>query len=187
MARNRSSLLIAIGAAVFVVGTGLAFIALRSGNHDSSPKVQAAAAAPAASSAAAGDSTALPTFEIPRGKVALAVNVGYVQGVAGFVKPHDKVNLFGTVKSGSPAPKVGLNPPVAKLLLSDVEVLSTSAPAAGSNATAAGSNITYVLALTPTEAEQVVYFQTFEGMYMSLARSDQGVVSTPGRAAGGLF
>jgi Flp pilus assembly protein CpaB len=186
MARNRSTLLIAIGAAVFVVGTGLAFIAMRGGGGNSNPQVRAAAQTPAVKT---GDVTAagaaLPTFEIPKGKVALAVNIPYVQGVAGFVKAHDRVNLFGTIKPGSPAPKPSLTPvPAAKLILPDVEVLYVSAPAAAGAAPAAE---TFVLSLTPTDAEQVVYFQTFEGLYMSLARTDQGIVATPGRAAGAPF
>ena len=183
MARNRSSMLIVIGGAVFVLGASLAFLTLRSGGDDKpSAQVNAAATAPVAK---AGDVTtagaALPTFEIPKGKQALAVQVGYVAGVAGFVKAHDKINLFGTVKPGSPTPKSGLAPtPVAKMILSDVEVLYVGAPAA------AGPT-TFVLALTPTDAEQVVYFQSFEGLYLSLARSDQGVLTTPGRAAGAPF
>jgi hypothetical protein len=187
MARNRSSLLIAIGAAVFVVGTGLAFLAVRGGNHnDKNPTVQAAATSPAAATGdQAAANAAVPSFEIPKGKLAVAISLPYVQGMAGFVKAHDHVNLFGLVKAGSPAPKPGLTPPpAAKLILSDVEVLYVSAPGAGSNATAAPSTITFVLSLTPADGEQVVYFQSFEALYMSLARSDQGVVSTPGRAAG---
>jgi Flp pilus assembly protein CpaB len=186
MARNRSSLLIAIGAAVFVVGTGLAFLAVRNGDDKPTPTVQAANTAPAAAQTGQTPAvnTALPSFEIPKGKLAVAVSLPYVQGMAGFVKPNDSVNLFGLIKAGSPAPKPGLVPPAAKLILSDVKVLYVSAPAAGSNATAAPASITYVLALTPAEGEQVVYFASFEGLYMSLARSDQGIVSTPGRTAG---
>jgi len=54
--------------------------------------------------------SALPVFEIPKGKVALAVQLPYVQGMAGSSRPHDKVNLFGTVKPGSPV-KASLTPP----------------------------------------------------------------------------
>ena len=66
------------------------------------------------------------------------------------------------------------------MILSDIEVLYVMPQVAG-------APTTFVLALTPTEAEQVVYFQSFEGLYFSLARSDQGVVTTPGRAAGAPF
>ena len=178
MGKNRSSILIAIGAAVFVVGASLAFLAVRHNGGDPSPRVQTAATAdtkPGQVTPAVG--AALPSFKIPSGKQALAIAVDYVNGVAGFVKAGDKVNVFGTIKPGSPPPKGMTVTPGVKLILSDVQVLSVGAPA-GNGAT------TFVLALNPTDAEQVVYFQTFEGLYMSLARSDQGVVTTPGRSAG---
>ncbi len=175
-------MLILIGAAVFVVGASLAFLAVRSGDDGGSSKVNTAATVPVAK---AGDVVAagatLPSFEIPSGKQALAVQMPYVSGVAGFVKAKDKVNVFGTIKPNDPAPKPNLAPtPVAKLILSDIEVLHVSAAAAG-------VPTTFVLALTPAEAEQVVYFQTFQGLYLSLARTDQGVVTTPGRAANAPF
>ena len=189
MARNRSSLLIAIGAAVFVVGTALAFIGVRSHNHSKSPTVQATANAPALSNTTnAAASTALPTFDIPKDKMAVAVQLPTVPGVAGFVKAHDKVDLFGLVKAGSPPPKAGLTPPpAAKLILSNVEVLYVSATQVGQNATNTPATLTFVLALSPADAEQVVYFQSFESLYMSLARADQGILTTPGRSAGSPF
>lgn len=179
MGKNRSSVLIAIGVAVFVVGAGLAFLAVRSNDSDNSPRVQASAQTD--QTAKVGEVTApgavVPTFEIPKGKQALAVSLPYVNGVAGFAKPKDKVNLFGTIKPGSPLPKgVSVNPSV-KLILSDVEVLAVTPGAAGGAST-------FILALTPTDAEQVVYYQSFEGLYLSLARTDQGVVTSPGRSAG---
>ena len=179
MGKNRSSVLIAIGVAVFVVGAGLAFLAVRSNDSDNTPRVQAAAQA--GPTPKAGDVTApgaaVPTFEIPKGRQALAVSMPYVSGVAGYAKAKDKVNVFGTVKPGSPVPKgVPVNPSV-KMILSDIEVLAVTPGAAGGPST-------FILSLTPAEAEQVVYYQSFEGLYLSLARSDQGVVSTPGRSAG---
>jgi Flp pilus assembly protein CpaB len=183
MGKNRSSVLIAIGVAVFVVGSGLAFLAVHSGGGDNNNKVQTAATTPAAATpgqvTAAGAAT--PSFSIPTGKQAVAVQVPYIQGVAGFVKAGDKVNLFGTVKNG-PLPKALAAPgPAVKLIVPNVEVLSVAAPAAVAGAAAAS---TFILALNAVDAEQVVYFQSFEGLYMTLARSDQGVLTTPGRSAG---
>jgi Flp pilus assembly protein CpaB len=182
MGKNRSTLLIAIGAAVFVVGTALAFFAVH-GKGDNSPKVQTAATTPAPSAGqVTAPGSAVPSFEIPKGKQALAVSVPYVQGVAGYVKAGDKVNVFGTLKQGSPAPKNLGQTPLAKLLLPDVQVLAVAAPG-----TAGGGPTTFVLALNPNDAEQLVYFQSFEALYLSLARSDQGIVATPGHTAGAPF
>ena len=172
-------MLIAIGVAVFVVGAGLAFLAVRSGGDDNSPRVQTAAQQ--VTTPKAGEVTApgaaVPSFEIPKGKQAVAISVPYVQGVAGYVKAKDRVNVFGTIKPTSPLPKNVQNNPTAKLILSDVEVLAVLPGGAG-------GATTFVLSLNPADAEQVVYFQSFEGLYLSLARSDQGAVTTPGRSAG---
>ncbi len=184
MAKSRSTLLITIGIGVFIVGTGLAFVASRGGSTSSNPQVQAAAPARPKPGDVTQPGAATPAFSIPAGRQALAIQLGHVQAVAGLVKAHDRVNVFATVKGGSPAPKPNLTPtPAVKLVLSDVEVLSTTSAAAGTP----DGLTTFVLALTPTEAEQVVYLQSFEGLYLSLARTDQGVVQTPGRAAGAPF
>ena len=183
MGKNRSSILIAIGVAVFVVGTGLAFLAVSGSKGDNKPHVQTAAAPTNSPGQVVAQGASTPLFEIPNGMQAVAVQVGYVPGVAGYVKAGDKVNMFGTVKPGSAAPKGLPVSPAVKLILSNVKVLSVSAPAAGTP----GNGITYVLALNASDAEQVIYFHSFEGLYMSLARSDQGVLSTPGRSAGAPF
>ena len=132
MARNRSSILIAIGAAVFIVGAGLALLAVKSGD-DGGGQVRTAATSPATTpgsvTAAAGVAA---SFEIPKGKQAVAIKLGYVNAVAGFVKAKDKVNLFGLIKKDSLPPKAPLSPPpAAKLILADVEVLSVTAPSPG--------------------------------------------------------
>jgi hypothetical protein len=182
MGKNRSSILIAIGAAVFVVGAGLAFLAVRNnGGGDEAPRVQTAAQTQSTQPGQVAATPTTPSFEIPTGKQAVAVSVDYVRGVAGYAKAGDKVNLYGTLKPGSPQVK-GLVTPAAKLLLSDVPVLAVSAPAVGGNGAT-----TFVLALNPSDAEQVVYFQSFEGLYFSLARSDQGTISAPGHGAGAPF
>ena len=185
MGKSRSSLLIAIGAAVFIVGSALTFLVAHHG-HSASPSVKTAATVPAAANpgdvapAAAAGTAAAPSFTIPAGKQAVAGSVSYINGVAGYVKPGDKVNVFGTIKPGSPVPKGLPTTPAVKMILPDVQVLSTSAPAGA-------GNITFILALTPADAEQVVYLQSFEGLYFSLARTDQGIISTPGRSAGTAF
>ena len=104
MGKNRSSILIAIGAAVFVVGAGLAFLAVRSSGGEKAPQVQAAATTESTQPGQVAATPTTPSFEIPTGKQAVAVSVDYVRGVAGYVKAGDKVNLYGTLKPGSPVP-----------------------------------------------------------------------------------
>jgi hypothetical protein len=174
-------MLIAIGVAVFIVGASLAFLAVRSGKDDTSPRLETAATTPATTpgQVTATGGTA-PSFEIPTGKQAVAVQVPYVQGVAGYLKAGDKINVFGTVKPGAVLPKGQTVVPLAKLILSDVQVLSVTSAGPG-------APTTVVLALNANDAEQVIYIQSFDGLYLSHARSVQGIVSAPGHTAGQPF
>lgn len=177
--KSRSTLLVAVGAGVFLVGTGLAFVATRDSGSPAQTNVAAAATtttapgyvAPRAETPRAG-------FTIPPGFQAMAVQVPFVQGVAGYAKAGDHVNVYGAFKN-FPA-NTALPNPAAKLVLADVEVLAvdTAAPAAGEAPVAAA---TYLLAVDGTQAEALVYLQSFESAYLTLARDDQPSLSTPGR------
>jgi hypothetical protein len=184
MARSRSTMLIAIGLAVFVVGSALAFLALRNdddGDNVAASNQQAATVAPAAQSTTA-QAAQVPVFKIPDGKEAVAVQLPGVPGVAGYVKAGDRVNVYGTFKTAQvPAtPK----PPAAKLVLKNVEVLSVTAPAPGVE----GGNATYLLALSAEDAERVIYMASFESMWLSLVKDGAPAVgNTPGRTATNLL
>ena len=183
MARARSTMLIAIGLAVFVVGSALAFLALRDdddGGDNVAASTNAQVAAPAASTAS--QPAQVPEVKIPDGKEAVAIQMAGVPGVAGYVKPGDRVNVYGTFKNSqvNGAPKA----PSAKLVLKNVEVLSVTAPAPGVE----GGNATYLLALNAEDAERVIYMASFEGMWMSLVRDGAPAVgNTPGRTATNLL
>ena len=179
--KSRSTLLVAVGAGVFVVGTGLAFVATQS-DEPSSTSVNAAVTTttPAGFVAPKAESSA-PGFTIPPGHQAIAVQVPFVNGVAGYAKAGDHVNVFGAFKN---FPANGALPnPAAKLVLADVEVLAvdTAAPSGGSGGTAPAAAATYLLAVDATQAESLVYLQSFEASYLTLAREDQGGLTTPGR------
>lgn len=180
MARSRSTMLVAIGAAVFVAGSALAFIAVRGGDD---PEVTADAGdrpaaqpSPGAVTAPGAGAAAPVSFTIPEGMQAVAVQVPFVQGVAGFAKAGDRVNVYGVFKN-KPA-NDRLEHPAAKLALPNVEVLTVSSPAPGTGT----GNATYLLALSGADAEQVIYLQSHEGIYLTLAREDQGPLSTSGRS-----
>lgn len=175
MARNRSTALIAIGAAVFVVGAALTFLVAR----DDDSKVTAAAPA---SSAAAQPVAAAPlpaTVKVPAGKEAVAIQIPTVPGLAGYARVDDVVNVYGTFKDHQPNAAVK-GPPLAKLVLSGAKVLAVTAPPAG----AEGGNTTYLLAVNPGDAEKVVYLASFEGIWMSLtAEGAPELGGTPGANA----
>jgi hypothetical protein len=183
MARNRSTMLIAVGVAVFVLGSSMAFLLVHS-NKKSPSKVSTTAASQTASLpahtnlAAAQATTPATSIEIPDGMEAVAVQLTFVPGVAGYVHNGDNVNIYGVFKADQPAgsPKV----PAVKLALSNVKVLSVTGPAPGADNGAA----TYLLALAPSQAEQVMYLASFQSLYMSLTRKGAPAVSTPGHNIG---
>lgn len=115
------------------------------------------------------------TFTIPDGYEAVAVQIDFVAGGAGYVNPGDRINLYGlysTAAAGRPAPR-------AELLLTNVEVLDvdlTIPPRRGSGTTdsaqaaarASGSSVTYLLALRTLDAEKVIFTTEFASFYASL-------------------
>ena len=182
MARSRSTALIAIGAAVFVVGAALTLLAVRGGD-DGKVRTSAtprAAVTPAAEQAGAvAGQVAAAQVKIPEGKEAVAVQIPKVPGLGGYTEVGDRVNVYGTFKDRQPGGSVK-GTPLVKLILSNVEVLAVSA----APATAEGGSATYVLALSPDEAEKVIYLSSFEGIWLSLVKDGAPPVdSTPGRNA----
>ncbi|MDQ4068971.1 MAG: Flp pilus assembly protein CpaB [Actinomycetota bacterium] len=123
--------------------------------------------------------TRIGTLKIPEGKTALALQLANVPGVAGFAGAGDRVNIYGVVKPGSD-PK---NPQGAThLIMSNTEVLNvngtTLAPTQGQPG---GPGLVFLLAVTPVEAERLVYLSSFEQLYFSLVAKDAAPVgSTPG-------
>ena len=123
------------------------------------------------------------TFAIPDGFEAVAVQLDFVPGVAGYVSPGDRINLFGTVGGSR-----------AELVLTNVEVLdvdlsipprrgSATDPSTGTSATRASAGaVTYLLALRAADVEKVVYLTEFEGLYASLVNDEAPPVGdTPGQ------
>jgi Flp pilus assembly protein CpaB len=170
MARSRSTKLIALGVAMFVFAGALAVLAMRGGD-DKKDTTSAATSgdAPSVTIRQAAESTPTPAVtpvKIPTGKEAVQVQLPAVQGLAGYAKVGDRVNVYGTFKDKQPNAAVK-GPPLAKLILSNVEVLS---------AVNNGSNATYVFAVNPNEAEQMIYLASFEGMWLTLVRDGAPVV-----------
>ncbi len=171
--KKRSTILVLVGAVVFVLGTGLAALATRgSDGGGGSPNAAAVTTTTAPPGSVAPPAAApLAGFVIPAGKQAIALEVPFVAGVAGYAKAGDHVNVFGVFKNQSA--NASLPNPAAKLVLSDIEVLAATTPV--------GANATYVLSVDAAQAEQLVYLASFEGSYLTLARDKQGQLTTIGR------
>jgi hypothetical protein len=184
MANQKSTPIIVIGGIVFVVGAALAFVLLNNNSSSKSTKKTATPPVTTPVTLGPGGFTAggavIPstfTFTIPPGLTAVAVQLPFIQGLGGFAKAGDIVNIYATINKGKVTG--ALNPPEAKLIVSNVpvlEVLSTS-PTLG-----AAASTTYLLALDPGQAEQVIFFTTNESLYFSLVPKNAPPATTTGRS-----
>lgn len=108
-------------------------------------------------------------ISIPDGLEAVAVQVPFVPGVAGYVGAGDRVNVYA------------VNGPEIQQIVSGVEVLDVSIEVAPRVANPdqetprpGGSNITYLLALDQAQTQTIVGTQTAQPLYLSLTESSQG-------------
>jgi Flp pilus assembly protein CpaB len=182
---RRSTQMLLLGLAVFVVGFAVVFMALTgdSGNEEAAPETTPTTEVAAGRVIVPAAGTPAPTaFTIPTGKQAVAVQVAYVAGLAGYAKPGDVVNVYATVEKSQP--NTGdVKPPLAKLVLPNVEVLAVTGPGPGSDA----GNTTYLLALDASQAEQAIFFSRFESLWMTLVPKGQPAATTPGRGYQNAF
>lgn len=143
-----------------------------------SAKVAATAIAPGAvvtTSMFSAPQTRIGTIVIPAGRRALAVEMEPVAGLAGFAGAGDRIDVYAVTKGeGQPSPGV-------RLVLQGVEVLSVNGTGIPTAQGQPGSpNLIYLVAVTPTEAEKVIYLKQFEKLYFDLIPQGEGPVRTPG-------
>ena len=167
--RKRSTVLVVVGASVFIVFTAIAALATR--GSGGSPHA-ATASTTTTPPGLVVPATGAASFVLPAGKQAVTIAVPFVNGVANFTKAGNHVNVYGVFKN-FPA-NATLPNPAAKLVLSDVEVLAVTPGADGGNST-------YLLSVDASQAEELVYLQSFEASYLTLARDGQGQLTTAGR------
>lgn len=186
MAMRRSSQMLILGLAIFVIGAGVVLVSFM-GSDDGKDK----SAAPTTSTTVqagtvivngATPGAAPTTFTIPEGKQAVAVQVSSVAGLAGYAKAGDIVNVYGNIQTekGATAPP----PPSTKLILPGVQVLAVTTPAPGAET----GNATYLLALDAAQAEQAIFFARFETLWLTLVPKGQAKPpATPGRNYSNAF
>lgn len=125
--------------------------------------------------------TRIGTLRIPEGKTALALEMRSVAGVAGFAGAGDKIDVYGVVAESAPGRGAEV-----RLLLQGVEVLNVNGAALATSAGQPGATgLVFLLAVSPPDAERLVYLSTFEQLYFALVPKDHTPVpSTPGFGAG---
>ena len=119
--------------------------------------------------------TAIGTVKIPQGKQALAIQLANVPGVAGFAGAGDVVDIFAAVKSG-------VAPGRVHLVAQAIEVLNVNGTQiAATQGQPGGAGLVFLLAVTPNQAEHLIYLSTFEQLYFSLLPRGTGAgPQTPG-------
>lgn len=161
------------------------------------------------------DRFALPSavvtgLEIPEGHHAVSVQVGVPEGVAGYIEPGDRVGVIARMEVPDPgAPDQPIDPanPAAgseeatearvQFVLMGVEVLAVNGrtgrpvaaePADGeAAATEAPVGLLATVALTPADAERLVFAQLEGSIYFTLMPEGAEPVTTPGRTADTFF
>jgi len=139
-----------------------------------------------------GDASGDPSFEVPEGTEAVAVELSFVSGGAGYVSPGDVVNVFALLDEIDPAlvdpATAGTGPSTGTVgVLSNVVVLDVSTavtPRAGARSdavaatstttttpgtrTTAPSQVTYLLAVPVGQVADLVQAAGFHRLYVSI-------------------
>ncbi len=136
---------------------------------------------------AAGSATGLT---IPKGKIAVSINLSDPARVAGFVNPGDKVAIFmnGSAGSGS----------FTRLLLPNVQIIGAgattvvaAAPTEGDAAAAPAADALpktlLTLAVTQGEAERILYASRNGDLAFGLINTDSQVAPSGGVTGSNLF
>jgi len=191
MAKRTSTHLILIGVVLFIVGAGLAFALVWHARSGTTRHLSSRTAHPSTPATVPGDTRlAAPgtpagplPFAIPAGQTALAVQMQYFAGGGGFARAGSLVDIYAVIhphsalppprgQSGAQPP----SPPTVKLVLANVRVLE----ALGSPPAATGQPGSFLLALTPDQAEEVIFYASFDSLYMSLVPENAAPAATSG-------
>jgi Flp pilus assembly protein CpaB len=183
-AMRRSTQMLILGLAIFAIGAGVVLVSfMGSGKDGDNTAASTTTTTIQAGTVIVGAAPTAPTtFTIPEGKQAVAVQLPYVNGLAGYVKGGDTVNVYGNVEKGSTSVP-DLIAPSTKLILPGVEVLAVTGPGPGADT----GNATYLLALDAAQAEQAIFFARYESMWLTLVPKGQAKSQTSGHSYKNAF
>ncbi len=135
-----------------------------------------------------GSVGAVTGLTIPKGKIAISVNLSDPARVAGFVNPGDKVAIF---MNGA-----GANGNYSRLLLPNIQVIgagtttmvaTTTTDPTGAQTTDQLPKTLLTLALTQAEAERVLYANSTGELAFALTNTDSQVAASKGVTIANLF
>jgi Flp pilus assembly protein CpaB len=185
--RRKSTTLILVGVLVFLLGGAGVLIALTRGtNKPSTVATQPAGTStgPVASNENGSPGTPIgaASLHIPTGMVAVSMSLNSTQAVDGYPVAGDELDIFGVFKN-QPA-HTSLTPPLAKLVLANVKVLAIQEPAPSTT----GGSAELVLALTPSQAESLIFLTTSEAVYTALVPpGTTSIPATPGHDSSNIL
>ena len=129
----------------------------------------------------AAPQTRIGSVVVPPGMRALAMSLNPVPGVAGFVGAGDRIDVFAVASGERTAPAV-------RLVMQGVQVLNVNgAGLPTAQGQPAGPDLVYLLAVTPAQAERLIYLVEYEKLYFDLVPKGEGPVTTPGAAPASAF
>jgi hypothetical protein len=176
LAVRRSTQMLILGLAIFAIGAGVVLVSFMGSGGDSD-KTSASTTSTTAQAGTVVIANAAPgaptTFTIPEGKQAVAVQLPYIGGLAGYAKAGDIVNVYGSLDEKG----IGADPagPATRLILSGIQVLAVTSPGPGADT----GNATYLLALDTVQAEQVIFFAKFQSLWLTLVPKGQAPQARP--------
>lgn len=131
-------------------------------------------------------------FQVPEGMVAMSIDVGVTPGVANFIDPGSFVSIVthlgGAAEGGEAA--VATSGPTSRILLQNVEILAIGRRITVGDGGVARSDeaLTVTVALTPADAERLVFAQFSSALYLLLEPPGGGSPATTiGRNNENLF
>jgi pilus assembly protein CpaB len=130
------------------------------------------------------------TLTIPKGNIAVSINLTDTARVAGFVNPGDKVAIFMNSSGGA-----GLGS-FTRLLLSDIEVIAvgtttvvstTKTDASGAQTTEQLPRTLFTLGVTQAQAQKILFASGNGELAFGLLNQDSKVAPDAGANADNLF
>jgi len=180
---RRSTQMLILGLAVFAIGAAVILVSLRgSGGSDKGAVATTSTTAQAGTVVVNAAAPSAPaSFTIPDGKQAVAVQVPFVAGLAGYARAGDIVNVYGVVDDKAAASNPAGS--ASKLILSGAQVLTVTGPGPGADS----GNVTYLLALDANQAEQAIFFAKFQSLWLTLVPKGQAPQTTVGHTYKNAF
>ncbi|HVL52140.1 MAG TPA: Flp pilus assembly protein CpaB [Actinomycetota bacterium] len=122
-------------------------------------------------------------LDIPAGQNAVTINVGVPQAVARYIQAGSETNVYASYKDLPGAQPADAN--VTKLLLSNIKVLANQPMRTQAEETAESSapaaEILLTLALTPDQAEQLIFAKENGSIWFGLVHPGDAPVTSGGR------